>query len=274
VLKGFGMLFFLARFLFELVWHRKEEQRVIFLPGQYLEGMRENALLELGPKSNEREKPFISESDTLYAWWSRTMLTALRPALHSTILLMNIFDIRHTLANDINSPNFAYVANSSLFVPTCLPARQILQRHLSFVASQLRCTLEHQRTREQVEALAALQKQSIEKTSWPPLIGDSNSLLIICTNLHKGKIFNIYFSPAVLVSGVPQKTNKLGRPSNINWTSHYRNYSLRNVVGVIGKDADGNWWLTSNMRTEAWLTIDRKLRAMSCDFTKSPRHIE
>jgi len=264
VLKGLGMLLFVVRFLFELIWHHKVEERIIFLPGRYLERMRENALQELAAENNGREKPFISEGDVIFAWWSRTVLSALRPALHRTIVLMNVFDIRPTLANEIIPSNCAFVANATSVAYTCLSARRILQEPLSFVASQLRRSLEQQRTRQQVEALAALQKQTVERTGQQPIIGDSNMLLIICSNWHKSRFFDVDFSPAVLVSGVPLigRSNKLGRPSYINPTSHIHNLPLRNCGVVIGKDADGNWWLNLRMTTEAWAKIEKELSGL------------
>ena len=264
VLKGFSMLLFTVRFLFEHIWHRKVEERIIFLPGRYLECMRENALQELAAENNGREKPFISESDVIFAWWSRTMLSALRPALHRTIVLMNVFDLRSTLA-DIIPSNCAFVANAIFVAYMCLSTCRMLQEPLSFVASQLRRSLEQQRTRQQVEALAALEKQTIERTSRLPVIGDSNSLIIACSNWHKGRFFNVDFSPAVVVAGVPliERSNKLGRPSYINLTVQSHNVPLRNIGVVIGKDADGNWWLQWSMRTEAWANIEKEFRAMS-----------
>jgi len=122
-----------------------------------------------------------------------------------------------------------------------------------------------QRTTEQVEASAALRKQAIERTGQLPLIGDSNMLLIVCTNWHKGRYFELDFSPAVLVSGVPltERSNKLGRPSYIDSTAYASDIPLRNCGAVLGKDAGGNWWLKWNIRMEAWDNIEKELRAMS-----------
>jgi len=117
VLKGLAMWCFIVRFLFELVWYREVEYRIIFLPGRYLTRLRENALQELAAKNNGQGKPFISESDMVLAWWSRTVISALRPALYRTMVLTNVFDIRPTLA-DIIPSNSAFVANATSFAST------------------------------------------------------------------------------------------------------------------------------------------------------------
>jgi hypothetical protein len=265
VLKGLGMLLFVILFLFELVWHRNVEERIIFLPRRCFENMRENARQQLATENNEQDKPFISEGDVIFAWYSRMMLLALKPALHRTVVLMNAFDIRPALANDMIPSNCAFVGNATSLAYTCLSVRRTLQEPLSFVASELRRSLEQQRTRQQIEALAALRKQTAEKTGQLPVIGDSNSLLIICSNWHKARIFDFDFSPAVVASGVPltEWSNKLGRPSYVNPISHVYPMRFRNCGIVIGKDAEGNLWLSLSLITEAWASIEKELRAMS-----------
>lgn len=103
---------------FELVWHRTEEQPVIFLQNTVLETHGEHTLRELAAEGNERKEPFISESDALYVWWSG-ILSALTPTLHRTILLMTVFDTKPTLVNDILTSNCAFIANTTFVASIC-----------------------------------------------------------------------------------------------------------------------------------------------------------
>ena len=265
VLKGLRFLFFVLCYLFELVWYRKDTERVIFVPGQYLQHLRDKALQELASESNKEDKPFISEGDILFSWWSRTMVSVLEPAPERTILLMNVFDTRPTLAEDLIPPNSAFLGNAVFSAFTILSARQVLEGPLSFVASKLRHSLEQQRTREQIQAFSAFQKRWFEKTGHMPIFGDPGMLLIVCSNWHKGRFFEVDFSAAAIAPGVPltQRSNKLGRPSYINVTGHNRGMSTRNMGPVVGKDAAGNWWLAWTMRTDAWPAVEQQLRAMT-----------
>lgn len=265
VLKLFGMLLFLIRFLFELVWRPNVEEKIIFLPRRYIERIRENALRELADKNDEQKKPFISEGDVIFAWYSRMVLSVLRPALHRPIVLINAFDIRPTLAKEIIPLNSALIGNVTSVAYTFLSTRQTLQEPLSFVAYELRRSLIQQRRKEQIEALANLQKRTIERTGQMPLIGDFNSLLIVCSNWHKVRFFELDFSPAVIVSGdsLIGRSNKLGKPSYIHPISHVYPVPFRNCGIVIGKDADRNWWLSLSIAKEAWTSIENELRETS-----------
>jgi len=267
VLKGLRMLIFVLHYIFELVWYRKDAERVVFISSQYLQYLREKVLQELDSESKKEEKSFVSESDILFSWWSQITLSALKPAPERMVLLMNVFDIRPTLAGDLVSPNSVFIANAFFPIYTFLSACQVLNGPLSFVASQLRRSLEQQRTREQVQAFAALQKRSLDKTGNALMIGYPSVLLIICSNWHKGRFFEVDFSAAVIAPGVPltQRANKLGRPSYINVIRRNHGFSTPNRNGgpVIGKDAAGNWWLVWTMRTEAWPAVEKQLKAIT-----------
>ena len=122
----------------------------------------------------EQEIPFVSEGDMIFAWWSQRVLSVLRSALQRTIVLLNVFDIRPTLSNDILPSNCAFV----LPTPSFMHVRAFPPGALdSYCVSQLRCALE-----QQVEDLAALRERMIETTDRQHIIGDSNMILIVCTN--------------------------------------------------------------------------------------------
>jgi hypothetical protein len=261
MLTGINMFLFAARYVFELLWYRNDEYRVIFLPGKYLNHMRETVMQELAAEADGPETPFVSESDVLLAWWIRTTLSALDPAPDRMVQIMNIFDIRSKLTQELPTPDRTFVGNAIFASYTFLRVRQILDERLSFVASQIRSDLIQQRTREQIEASAALQKSVIDRTGHLSLFGQPDQILIACSNWNKGRFFEVDFSAAVIAPGCPvmDRANGLGKASYINTTGENSGMSLRNMGPVIGKDAAGNWWLAWNMHTEAWPVIEKQL---------------
>lgn len=265
LLKGLSMVMFVVRFVFDLLWHRQEDERVIFVPARYLQQMRDSALQELAAESNEERNHFVSEGDVLYSWLSRIILSALKPAADKTIALLNVFDVRSTLGEDRFPRNSAYIGNAVISAFAFVPARRILEGPLSFIASQLRAALEQQRTREQIQSYAAIHTRAVEKTGQVPLFGDGGMLLLSCTNWAKGRLFEIDFSSAVIAPGVPlsQRANKLGRASYINVAAHKNGIPTRNTVSVVGKDTAGNFWTIMSMRKEAWPRIEEYLKALS-----------
>lgn len=223
--------------------------------------MEELALQNTGDK-----KPFVSESDVLFAWWTRIVLRALEPAPGRTIMIRNVFDCRSILAElgHIPSAGAALINNAVFATLTFLSTRQILEEPLSFVASGIRKSLDQQRNMEQLQANVAIQKDTLDDAGHPALFGDSGMLMIVCSNWCKSRLFQADFSAAVLSSGIPlsQRANQLGRSSYVNVTGT-KTYATRNTGVVIGKDAADNWWLLDTLRAGRWASVEQQLRSMS-----------
>lgn len=78
---------------------------------------------------------------------------------------------------------------------------------LTYIASKARQDLIEHRTVEQVDALAAIQRQSFTKT--PPLVGDGNILFLACSNYHKARYFEADFSAALVQPVPPGKSSHI-----------------------------------------------------------------
>ncbi|KAL2859791.1 uncharacterized protein BJX67DRAFT_40832 [Aspergillus lucknowensis] len=260
LLTGIRLFSFILSYVFELLWYRGHNERVICIPGQYIDGLRNQALHDLS-RDSQHPAPFLSESDILLAWWTKTLIKSLNPSPGRLISLLNVFDIRSTALPQSSSPNTALITNAALVSITFLRVRQILNKPVSFIASAIRTSLTQQRTLPQIEASFALQKSLSAKNAHPPMFGEANSLLVCCTNWNRGRFFEVDFSAAVTKSGIPptDRPNALGRPSFVVPTQHSRGPGLRNIGPIIGKDAAGNWWLSSTVRTSAWAGIEREL---------------
>lgn len=262
LIRGISLIIFGIRYAFELLWFWNEEDHAIRLSGRAVDRMRDIARRELSTKESDgSELPFLSEGDILASWWMKTMVTALRPAFNRPIMLMTVFNVVSLFPEWFLGCG-VYISNAIFPSYTILPVHQVLQEPIGVVAKETRRALVEHRTREQVQALAAIQRASFRMTV--PLFGRSDLLFLACGNLHKARYFEVDFSTAVVAPGAPLsgRAYGLGRPSYINIIEHSVGYPTRNVLRVVGKDAAGDWWLTSRVRAEAWPAIDQQLAAL------------
>ncbi|GKZ84690.1 hypothetical protein AnigIFM56816_010245 [Aspergillus niger] len=264
VLRGLSFVVFGLRCLWEMVWFKQEEHS-IHLPGRCVDRLKETARQELEAMASgdEPKVPFVSESDVVMAWWVRTVVTALNPSADRTVVVMNVFNVYALFEKSFPAGGAGFIGNAFFYACTLLVAGQVIRDvTLGYVAPKIRHALMEHRTREQVQAMAAMQRASFTKT--PPVVGKVNSLFLACTNQHKARYFDLDFSPAVVSPGVPlsERTNALGRPSYINDIEHSQGYPSHNVVRILGKDTAGDYWLLFKTRQGAWPAIHRQLMAL------------
>ncbi|TVY93515.1 Transcriptional regulator, partial [Lachnellula willkommii] len=216
--KGLAFFVFAVRYAWELLWHPAEEMRIICLPAAHLNTMRSTALSELSacaPDTDTDPKPFLSDGDVISAWLARLALSPTLPQTSNrTVLLMNAFGLRGVLAHDLLPPHKAYIANASNSVHALLPAHALLARPLSHTASQVRRSITQQGTRAQIEALAAIERETYASSGRAPVFGDSSMKLVVVSNWTKTRLFELDFSAAVVGVGVPLEGRRhgVGRP--------------------------------------------------------------
>jgi hypothetical protein len=263
-ITGLRMLLFAARYIFELVWWRNEEKRIVCLPHSYLRAMKNTAIQELATQDHSESTPFLSDGDVICAWWTRLAIQYMPQASTRMIVIMNVYGLRSVLAKDLLPVGTAYVSNATFPVFAFLPAYQIFQKPLSFVAAKIRRSIKEQGTRSQIEAFAALYQKTISETAYTPVFGDSTSQMIIFSNWSKAKFFDIDFSSAVTKQGIPleKRANALGQPSYIYPSEHMNGFPSRNSFPIFGKDAAGNYWLAGTMRASVWPKVEGAFKAM------------
>lgn len=248
----------------ERYWYPAVGDRVFVIPGKYVQGLKEAALEEAAGTGKGMEKqgcshPFVSESDILLAWLSSLLVAAhnLRPT--SAVQISNVFDIRSVLG--LPSPG-VYIGNATMAASAGFEAREFGVRRevttgcgIGSVAAKMRGALERQRARQQVFAYAALQREGIEKTGFPPMTGRAGQLGITCTNWQRAGLFHVDFSGARVAGGGC-------RPSYVNVTGPgpLNEYAPRNLMTVTGKDAEGDWWVQVIGREEVLGKVERWLR--------------
>ncbi|KAJ5229060.1 hypothetical protein N7489_009768 [Penicillium chrysogenum] len=261
LLSGLSLVIFGLRYMFEILWFPKLEEHPIRLPGRCVDQMRKTVLQELAiTASRGTRKPFVSEGDVVVAWWVRTMIKALKPAPDRTIMVMNVFNVWNLFPEWFPHGAAGLVGNSFFYSYTLLVASKVLQdTDLKYVASTNRTALMEHRTKQQVAAMTAIQRENFMKAA--PVVGDSKLLFMAATNQHKARYFETDWSAAVIAPGVPLsgRPHALGRPSYVNDIEYCRGYPTRNIVRIIGKDAGGDWHLLFKARAGAWRVIHQEL---------------
>lgn len=137
---------------------------------------------ELVTRSKSERKPFISDGDIICAWWTRLAIQNMSRTSSRTVLIMNAFDLRTALSNDIVPSGAACMSNFSGVIYTSLPAHQIFQKLLSFVASHIREPIQEQGTRSRVEAFVGLHQKLTATIGRAPMFGDSSNQLVVFSN--------------------------------------------------------------------------------------------
>jgi hypothetical protein len=244
--------------MLEKLWYPEEEDRLVCIPGHLIDEMKTRATQIIASQLDKDETvSFISDSDVLFAFWSKVLVQALQSSRNRQVMLSNAFDIRsHSFP-----PNRAYMTNAMMLANTILPAVEIRASSIGTLAALLRRNLVQQRTARQIEAYYALSKRVFAETGRPIFLGRPNALNIVVSNWHRARCFELDFSPAVFKVGVPldKRSNALGKPSLVLGPGVEQKVSMRNVGVVMGKDAEENWWMSFTLRKKAWVEIEKIL---------------
>ncbi|KAJ5502737.1 hypothetical protein N7463_005611 [Penicillium fimorum] len=200
VLSGFNLVMFGLRYMFEILWSPKLEEHPIRLPGRCVDQMRKTVLEDMAataPRGANTEKLFVSEGDVVVAWWVRTMIKALKPAPDRTIMVMNVFNVWNLFPEWFPRGTAGLIGNSFFYSYTLLVASKVVQDiNLKYVAFTNRKALMEHRTKQQVEAMTAIQRGNFMRAA--PVVGDSKMLFMAATNQHKARYFETDWSAAVI----------------------------------------------------------------------------
>lgn len=257
------MIIFGLRYAFDQIFRRPEDKsRVIFVPASYVQSLRNAALADIIAEHKGEggcDTPFVSEGDVMCAWWTRHILSRMPRDSTQTIAINIAVGLRWLLAKDMLPASSAYVGNAVAYVPAFMSARDVLIKPLGYVANAIRKALTELGTREQIEARLALDRTSQEETGNAALFGDPWMHMVVCTNWTKGKFYDVDFSAAVMKEGDHLGGQKAGRPLYIQPHAFAKGFSLISGFSIMGKDADGNYWLYGVLRKEYWPKIEQAL---------------
>ncbi|KAL7957995.1 putative LysR family regulatory protein [Trichoderma compactum] len=268
LLKGWGFFTFVIRNMFDRWWYPHASVRYISLPGKFVDKLTASARKELEAAQGDVDPSdtFISESDVLNAWWTRIIIKNLKPPTNRTVCITNNFDCRDILAKMglLPSSNVALLGNAVYSAPCFILISKFANTTypLGVLAHQVRNTIKIHRTVEQVQAQDAEYRESKRKTGHLPLYGDSDMLLCLVTNVYRGRLYQMDFSPAVVAQGDQEKKKKVGRPMFVNFTAMESRWATRNGSAILGKSNTGDWWMSSRLRHDVWKKVEKHFETL------------
>lgn len=252
-LSKFGLVKYGIRNIGDLF--RKQENRMVCIPGSFIAILRAKSIEEL--VSAGVDQPFLTEGDVLCALWTRMVISNLSHDSQRLVVLNNAYSLRVSLEADLLPKDAPYVSNAISFIHVMLKTQEIVEKPLSYVAFAIRSGIQQLGTRAQVEAFASMWRKSSSKL--PPFFGSSRMHMITYSNWSKARLYELDFSKAIVKSGDSNK--KPGFPTYIQ--NNQFGLVLPNAFPVIGKDNEGNFWLSGYLNKGQWGKIGEQLSSMS-----------
>lgn len=259
-LAGLSMLRFGVKFAWDLLWDDPVETRTICLPKESIDKLRQQVVTDIAIHNGKDSDAFVSEGDMLSAWAMKAIASSSpRPR---PVTALHALNLRFRLRSLADAPG-VYVQNLATAGFTFLP-HGIASGDLGTIALTNRSHLKEQSTESQVVAfLRHLLEQS---TSDPSIVcGDPDAILVPFTNWTKADFAKCAdFGPAVIQSGLDEKKRPVP-PGYITFhhaQSMRPNSSARNVFVIMGKDYNGNYWLTGTLHPPTWTVIENSLKEM------------
>lgn len=145
-----------------------------------------------------------------------------------------------------------FLSNCVGFLSTLMPVKDLLQKPLSYVATQIRRSIKEQGSRQQVEAYTSLVRLDPANRA-PPFFGDSSMHLFMFSNWQKGNMFRMNLMAATVA---PRQTPL--RPSYVQ--SVQGPYNFSDGIIIVGKDAEGNYWLSGYRAKGLWDMMEKKMK--------------
>lgn len=257
-LTGVSMLIFGLRWIVPKVWWGEPTSRVICISSRFFQGLKERVTAEI-----QATEPgaFVSDGDVLTAWISRLYARSIRTPQDRSVVVYNMIDLRGRLTSTFQS-GCAYVQNALIGAFAIIPAGRVTEGLLGPVAVEIRRAIREQLTEDQIHAHGCLQRKALIQTGNPTLFGEPTADLINISNWSKGDFFTVVdFSPAIVRRGAGGE-HTLGRPVYMHaWVS-----GLRNLCVILGKDAEGSYWLSGGMFEHIWPRMEAELESVEKNF--------
>lgn len=259
-LTGWKMFNWVVRFMWDSYW-TPYESRTVCIPKAVMNKLVDDARAVLNEgKLDGQDVPFISEGDVLLALAVRLAAHNLPEGSSRTINTMIAVDPRGR-AKSVLRPDAAYVQNAPSGALITCPAPQALEMKLGHLALHMREAIALQVTEEQLKAAAYELATSMREKGSLPMYGDSNGLLATSSNWSKAKLLeSIDFAPAVVKPSVTAG-HKPGRPVYYHSRSLERGAFSTSVLVIMGRDHEGNMWLTGDYPDSTWSKLMEFLKS-------------
>ncbi|KAH6645422.1 hypothetical protein BKA67DRAFT_664502 [Truncatella angustata] len=242
---------------------RAKENRMVCLPGPYVDHMYNAAMDELKAQAPPGETPFLTENDILTAWCTRLAVSHLPANSEKPVTIQVSGSMRKTLAGDLLPHDQPYVANCFGFMNVLVKASDLLCRPLSHTAAQIRLAVNEQRSREQIEAYHAMFRD--QSVALPLFFGTSQTHQVSYSNWTRSDLFAVDFSAAATT---PRDTPCV--PSYINHSQ--MPFQFGEGFLFMGKDSHGNYWMCGYRVKGRWANIQKALDAEAEADIPVPSH--
>ncbi|KAK0713652.1 hypothetical protein B0T26DRAFT_677958 [Lasiosphaeria miniovina] len=276
-LGGLGMFLFAVRFVLDMLFGPRMETRTIFLPARSVKALQREAahdleLLQQGQQidtTGRQGTPFVSEGDVLSAWSTQLIARSLGARSTRTLAAMTVFELQSRLAA-FDVRRAAYVQNAFCVATTVLAGDDARGLPLGRLALRLRASLQQQTTPAQVRAALCDLVAALARTGHPPVAAEPDSLPVPISNLTKARFFDVVDLGPAVVGGGGGGGGDMGRsvpPGKPVFLQGYsssarRNPLLRNVVQILGKDLEGNYWITGILSPGTWAEVHEELEGL------------
>ena len=266
-LAGFAFLLFVVRFLWGLLTERTIESRVVFLPQHILAKLRASALADIAA-TPDTTTSWVSEGDVLLAWASRVASLG-QGRWPRPLNAVNAVNMRGRLPETTPPSGTGGVYARNFITLSFMPVSVAEARGpLGLVAAKYRAALTAQTTPQQALWTLRASRTAVDKGQ------DAN---VICGAPPTGELFSMTnwlkadivgsadFAPAVVVpgSGGDQGGSKRkhvpGRIVYLHTQLHAQSALVRNTLGVVGKDQDGNVWMQGFFPPRTWDALRKEL---------------
>ncbi|UKZ74502.1 hypothetical protein TrVFT333_002172 [Trichoderma virens FT-333] len=256
-LSGLGLAAFGLRLIFESWWNGPIESKLVCIPKKTMDTLVQTARDQI-PKSATGSATFISENDIIVALATKTVGHNLSPGRPITAL--QAVDPR-TRVKSVFQQDAAYVCNAPAAAFVHYNSQEAVDKSICELALESRKALLTQVTEEQMKAVAALAYKSMMATGNPPMFGESNMAFLVFSNWSKAAFLEkVDFSPAIVKRAEKDRPDgKQGHPVFYHSQSIERAGISTNVVVIMGRDLEGNFWLNADFPGYIWPTMLEQL---------------
>ncbi|TFA97854.1 hypothetical protein CCMA1212_010378 [Trichoderma ghanense] len=255
-LTGWRLAAFGLRLIFDSWWNSPIHSRLVCIPEKTMDALVQAARDQI-PRSAETSSAagssssFISENDIIVALFMKTMAHSLAP--NRSIMALQAVDPRNR-AKSVFEQDAAYVCNAPSAAFVQCSSREAVDMSVGELALEGRKTLLSQLTEGQMKAVAALAYESMLSNGNPPVFGDSDMAFLVFSNWSKAAFLEkVDLSPAVVEAGRSQKTP--ARPVYYHSQSLEMGSFATNVIVIMGRDLEGNFWLNADLPAHVWPTM-------------------
>ncbi|KAM0254612.1 hypothetical protein ACHAQJ_006579 [Trichoderma viride] len=254
-LSGWRLAAFGLRLIFDSWWNSPVESKLLCVPKQTMDALVQEARDQLpqsvDANSAANSSPFISENDIVVALAAKALARSL--SANRPITVLQAVDPRSRVKS-VFEQDAAYVCNAPAAAFVFYNGQEAIDESIGELALEGRKALLSQLTEEQMKAVAVLAGKSMMSTGNPPMFGESNTAFLVFSNWSKAAFLDkVDFSPAIVKSaetGRPQ--GKPGRPVYYHSQSIEKGQFAPNVVVIMGRDLEGNFWMNADFPTHIW----------------------